>query len=473
MSRDRRLLILSTTVLLIALHTPTAPAREAPTSTVPVGVAQLEITPETPVRMYGYAARKTESEAIAGRLHAKALAIGEDERLAVLLTVDCGAVPRALRDEVYRRVNRETPIAPERFVLCNSHNHSGPNLKGMDAIEGDQHARLVQYAEQLTDRLVRVVQQAVGSRVPARLAVAQGEVGFASNRRVLTDGQWTGFGAVPEAPADHSLSVLKATDVDGQLLALLSNYACHNTTLRGDFKEIHGDWAACAQEAIEANHPGTTALISIGCGADSDPCPHGTVDLCQQHGRALADQVQRLVAGPWTPISPQLTAQRSVLEIPWAKSPDMEKAKEAAERSYPVKQAVERIEQGEKLPETAAFQISTWTFGDDLAMVFFSDEVVVDYALRLKRELDAKRLWITAYADDVSRYIVSERLIGEGGYEVRNSLSATVTFGQPAQLDPPMEERIITRVKAMLPETFHAEPASSSAGAGTQTSLRR
>ena len=62
---------------------------------VPVGVAKVDITPETPVRMYGYASRTTESEGVAGRLHAAALAIGSDsgEGPAVLLTVDCGAVP--------------------------------------------------------------------------------------------------------------------------------------------------------------------------------------------------------------------------------------------------------------------------------------------------------------------------------------------------------------------------------------------
>ena len=44
--------------------------------------------------------------------------------------------------------------------------------------------------------------------------------------------------------------------------------------------------------------------------------------------------------------------------------------------------------------------MQTWTFGDSLAMVFLPGEVVVDYSLRLKSELDAPRLWVTAYAND-------------------------------------------------------------------------
>ena len=426
--------------------------------TVPAGVATVDITPEFPVRMYGYGSRKTESERIAGRLRAKALAIGGDngEGPAVLLTVDCGAVPDDLRDEVYQRIAGKTRLAPERFVLSNSHNHSGPNLKGMASISGEEHDRLARYARQLVDRLEQVVLEALKTRQPCRLAFAQGSVGFAANRRVLKDGKWAGFGAVPDGAVDHSLPVLKVTRDDGTVLAVVANYACHCTTLRGNFKEIHGDWAACAQAFIEADHPGTVAMISIGCGADSDPCPHGTVVLCEQHGRALADEVKRLVLGPWKSVEPRLVARQTIADIAFQDSPDREQLRQNAKRSYSLSALLERLERGEDLPRAKTHGIVTWTFGNDLAMVFLSDEVVVDYALRLKRELDGSRLWVSAYSNSVSRYIVSQRLIGEGGYEVRNSLTSLVTFGRPETLKPAMEDRVVERVKRMLPESFHA-----------------
>jgi len=73
-----------------------------PAGTIPVGVAKVDITPETPVRMYGYASRKTESEGIAGPLKASALVLGADSAQgpAVMLTVDCGSVPKALLDKL-------------------------------------------------------------------------------------------------------------------------------------------------------------------------------------------------------------------------------------------------------------------------------------------------------------------------------------------------------------------------------------
>lgn len=430
----------------------------SPAALVPVGVAKVDITPEMPVRMYGYAARKTESEGVAGRLKASALALGSDGEPgpAILLTVDCGAVPDNLRQEVLRRVNSRFPLRPERFVLCNAHNHSGPDLKGMAAMAGTEREHLEQYARFLVDRLESVVVEALKSRRPGKLAWTAGSVPFAANRRVLKDGKWVGFGAMLDAPADRSLPLLCARDAQGKLLAVVLNYACHNTTLRGNFRQIHGDWAGCAQEYIEADQPGAVALVTIGCGADADPYPHGTVELCQKHGRAVADEVKRLLAGAMRPVRFPLLARSASLEIPFAPLPSMEELQTLAKRSYPAQRMLRLIQQGQKPPQSRAYIITVWAFDEDLAMVFLSDEVVVDYALRMKRQFDGSRLWITAYAHGVSNYIVSKRLLGEGGYEVNNSLSSLVTFGRPEQLQPAMEDRIVHEVGKLLPASFLA-----------------
>lgn len=430
----------------------------SPPPLVSVGVAKVDITPEMPVRMYGYASRKTESEGVAGRLKASALALGSDADPgpAVLLTVDCGAVPDNLRQEVLRRVAKRFPLRPERFVLCNSHNHSGPDLKGMGAMAGTEREHLEQYARFLVDRLESVVLEALKSRRPGRLEWTTGSVPFAANRRVLKDGKWTGFGAVLDAPADRSLPLLRVSDAQGKLLAVAVNYACHNTTLRGNFKQIHGDWAGWAQEYIEADHPGAVALVTIGCGADADPYPHGTMELCQKHGREVADEVKRLLAGPMRPVRFPLVARSATVEIPFAPLPSTAELQALAKRSYSAQRMLRMIQEGQKPPSTRPYIITVWAFGDDLAMVFLSDEVVVDYALRMKRQFDGSRMWITAYAHGVSNYIVSKRLLGEGGYEVNNSLSSLVTFGRPEQLQPAMEDRIVEQVGKLLPASFHA-----------------
>jgi hypothetical protein len=372
-----------------------------------------------------------------------------------MLTVDCGSVPELLFKKLLGRLVSEAGIQPERFVLCHSHCHSGPNLKGMDAMQGQEKRHLEQYADLLLKRLEAVVLQALAKRVPGRLDWTQGSAQVAANRRVLTDGQWTGFGAVPEGAVDHSLPLLRATDTNGRLLAVVINYACHNTTLRGNFMQIHGDWAGCAQEYIEANHPGALCLINIGCGADSDPCPHGTVALCEQHGQAIAQEVGRLLKGPFKSVKPDIRARAKIIPFLIQATPSVAALKKRPGQSWLLSDTTRQMESGEAIPASMDYRIVTWCFGDDLAMVFLENEVVVDYALRMKREFAGDRLWVTAYTNDVSTYVASKRLISEGGYEVRNSLSSKLSFGQPKAVEPAVEDSIVATVGELLPPAFH------------------
>jgi len=84
-------------------------------------------------------------------------------------------------------------------------------------------------------------------------------------------------------------------------------------------------------------------------------------------------------------------------------------------------------------------------------MVFLPGEVVVDYALRLKKEFDPARLWINAYANDVPCYIPSERILQEGGYE---GGGAMIYYDRPTRFAPGVEDRIVQAVHALLPTQF-------------------
>jgi hypothetical protein len=74
----------------------------------------------------------------------------------------------------------------------------------------------------------------------------------------------------------------------------------------------------------------------------------------------------------------------------------------------------------------------------------------------MKRDFDGGRLWINAYTGDVSNYVASNRLLKEGGYEVQNSVNAMVSYGRPERVQPPIEDRIVGRVRELLPEGFRS-----------------
>ncbi|MEZ6105457.1 MAG: hypothetical protein R3B96_04940 [Pirellulaceae bacterium] len=83
---------------------------------------------------------------------------------------------------------------------------------------------------------------------------------------------------------------------------------------------------------------------------------------------------------------------------------------------YNARWQLARLDAGEPLLDHLDYPVQTFRFGNDLGVVLLAGEVCVDYAHRLKRELNVDRLWTTAYANDFCAYIPSERLRQEGGY---------------------------------------------------------
>jgi putative membrane-bound dehydrogenase-like protein len=418
-----------------------------------VGVARQDITPDYPVRLSGYGGRRAESEGVMQRIYAKALAINQPGgQPAVLITVDNCGVPGAMRAEVLKRL-AGTGITGEHFAIGSSHTHSAPMLEGvlpnlfsMD-IPAEHKVNIVRYTRELTDKLEQVARAALKNRQPAQLAWGQGKAQFARNRRT------------PGGPVDHDVPVLRVTAPDGQARALLVNYACHCTTVTGEFNHICGDWAGYAQEFLERDFPGATVLTIIGCGADQNPFPRPGFDLAKQHGEELTRSVKGVLAGPLKPLTAALECRSKDIRLAFDTLPTREELEQRATNktpniSYPAKVNLARLALGQKLPTELPYLVQTWNFGNELAMVFLPGEVVVDYSLRLKKDFDATRMWVNGYANDVPCYIPSGRVLKEGGYE---GGGAMVYYDRPTRFAADVEDRIFGALKELIPKAFLAD----------------
>jgi hypothetical protein len=99
------------------------------------------------------------------------------------------------------------------------------------------------------------------------------------------------------------------------------------------------------------------------------------------------------------------------------------------------------------LPTTQKMPVQVWRFGTDLTLVTLGGEVVVDYALRLRREHPDDHVWPVGYANDVFGYVPSRRVLQEGGYEGGDSM---IYYGRPAPFTPAVEELIMGEVERLL-----------------------
>jgi len=439
------------------------------------GAAKAKITPEELGWLGGYGHRNRPAEGVAADLWTRALAL-EDKagHRCVLVSTDIHIFSREQHREIVEIVRKRHGLEERDVMLIATHTHSGPALpRGFDpgiswGLDEGEMRKLLASSDRVRDQTLDVIARALSDLQPARLSFGRGKAEFGVNRRVpKVDGSYD-FGSNPAGVSDPDVPVLLVESTKGVPRAVVFTYACHCTSIRNGqegFYKYHPDYAGVAAEQIERQLPGSTALYATGCAGDIDPQPQGGVKQAEQHGQALSAVVlgtlngaqRRQIRGP-------LRTNYREIALPLETIPSRQKYVElsGSRVSYRQRHARYVLTQMDAatLPKEVPFPIQVWRFGKDLTLVALSGEVVVDYALRLKKELGADRTWPVAYANEVPCYIPSERILKEGGYEagwdgdqgpgVPGATSNVLFYGWAAPLASGVEERIMAAVRSLV-----------------------
>jgi neutral ceramidase len=418
------------------------------------GVAVTKITPPLPFWLSGYAARTNPAASVRTDLYAKALAFSDEQGgRAVIVTTDLIGLPREVTDVAAASAIKAHALHRGQILFNSSHTHSGPvvwpNLRVMFDFGPEERERAIQYSRRLADDLSAVIAAAFSNLAPARLAFGTGRAEFAINRRQpATSGFRIGTNAT--GPMDHSVPVLRVTAPDGALRAVLFGYACHNTTVGANLYRVDADYAGAAQRDLEKAHPGATALFLILCGADQNPNPRGTYELLEQHGGELAAAVERVLAGELKPVRPPLRAAYQAIQLDFVPRTREDFQTEAQDKNkFKVRRAelmLEALARGETL-RSLTYPVQALRFSDDLTLLALGGEVVVDYALRARREFPRENLVVAGWCNQVDCYIPSVRILREGGYEPVDSM---IYYAQPGPLAETVEENIFKTLRDLM-----------------------
>ena len=386
---------------------------EKPEASWKAASASTKITPHRPMPMSGYASRKANpAEGTEQDLFAKALAIEDPEgNRIVFLTTDLIGIISKYRADVEKAVGEKYNLAPGALVMNASHTHCAPSYGRDDTLD---------YYEKLVEQTVALIGQALESLEPAKVFYSEGKCAFAMNRRTPTPSGYRNH-PNPQGLVDHTVPVLSVRDLDGNLKTALFGYACHNTTM--GFMKWFGDYAGYAQEYLEADHEGLTAMFMNGCSGDQNPYPRRMLYFAQRHGRSLA------------------TAVEAALEVSQGSFFHQK------EISGTIRSDIDTVTLSfteESKRDDYDYPIQVVRVGDALSMIAMAGEVTIDYSLRLKKELASKDapVWVSGYTNDYNGYVPSKRVLLEGGYEASS---------RPWK--PELEEKIIEKVHSMVKAT--------------------
>ncbi len=420
------------------------------------GFAQVKITPPGPMWMSGYSSRTGPSEGTEIELWTKAAvlqpAVGKP---LVLVSLDLVGIDRDTSIEIVDRILERDRLPRGNVAISVSHTHCGPvvgtNLTSMYFYDDAQSKLVKAYTEALPGLVLKAVNDAYSAMEPVTLSWATGTSGFAVNRRENkeADVPMLREKGLLKGPVDHDVPVLAARDVKNKLKGVVFGYACHATVL--SYMKWSGDYPGFAMLDVEKANPGAIAMFFAGCGADQNPLPRREVALAKKYGKQLADSVNAVLAKPMTPLSAQSAAVYREIELPLKEVPTREELirQSMAKDKYIAARAkllLKQLAAGKEIPSVYPYPIQAWRLGKDLTLVTLGGEVVVDYSLRLKKELGGN-LWVMGYANDVMAYIPSARVLKEGGYEGASSM---IYYGLPSVWGEKVEDLIVDEVSRQV-----------------------
>jgi hypothetical protein len=423
-----------------------------------VGIAARDITPELPIRLAGYAARKREADKVDAPLLVQALALKNTsgERF-VFVALDNCEVSHAFMQPVLQQLAEKFQLGRGEVAVVSSHTHSAPvlaqTLTNLVQPESAEREHIENYSRSLQAKLVEVVGAALANCRPAMLEQGLGRAAFAMNRRVF-QGDQVVIGNNPDGPVDWDVPVLRVKGTNGAVRAILFGYACHGTSVpAGDnWYTVSGDYMAYARQQLQAHEPGAVAIFLTGMGADANPAPRGGLQDAKRHGLELAGAVIGVLDRPMRPVRGAFKLVYDEVDLPLAPSPSREQLERDArsQDSYVKRRAqsyLGRLAAGEQLPDSIKLPLAVVRLGEDLTFVLMGGEVVVDYSLRIKRLLADEHPWTIGYAYEVPCYIPSARLLKEGGYEVDSSL---VYYGYYGPFRGTIDSVVFSRLESML-----------------------
>jgi len=375
------------------------------------GVARIDITPDKPVTLSGYAGRKGLSTGVHDPLSARVLAFEAAGKRLVLVSLDIigfyGGTDEYLRSALLKEFN----LQPSELFLSAIHTHAAPTPT-IDRERG--HENNVAYMEGLRGKLLEVVRQALGRMEAASLGLGVGYCPIGSNRRELRlndKGESSiVLGRNPYGPTDKEVLVMKVAKADGTPLAVAFDYATHGTSLGFDNYTVSGDVLGLAEQFVEKILGSeVVAPAFVGASGNIDPWYRvlpkfneepGWVPEPVLLGTFLGEEVVHVYrdikqTGP----ADKVATNWATLQLPAKPGDDV-----AADKS----------------PKTMPFVISVARVGD-VAFVGLGGEVLTEIGLAIKAGSPCPHTFVITHCNGAAGYLAPKELHVQGGYEVTSS----------------------------------------------------
>jgi len=409
------------------------------------GAALVDITPPPGLLFSGFAARSAPAIGAHDPLTVRAVVVN-DTALVVADVI-------GLHEEMSRRIRARCVLPDDNVVLTALHNHGGPvSMAGRLSLAADLH-----YLQRLEDACVEAIDTAVKNARPATMTIGLGADPDVARNRRHADG-----------PLDRAVPVLRIRDEEGQVIAIVTAYACHPVVLGADNLLWTADYPHFVRQRLEVAYPGAMAMFVTGCTGDANTghSAHASISLAANPDRsfAAAERLGTRIAhaallAAETPAGSHIKVGNRTLELAFerreAQPPEALAAAWQVEReaAAPARaalldhwitwaQTIAPIEPG---PWEARVTVLDW---GGVPIVALPGEIFAETALDIRTHFDAPG-FVIDFAEGNPGYIPPASEFASGGYEVDE---AHRYYGQPATFAPGSAESLASAAIELLGE---------------------
>jgi len=368
-----------------------------------IGISQINITPDQPVIMSGYDARKTPSVGVHDSLIASALFFTNDRDKALLITADIIGFPHLFIDTLKKLISEKTSIPEDHILLIALHNHGGPAIHTYESILPESNEA---YIRGLKVKLVTLALDATKSPMAFTMGIGKASCSKNINRRAVFADGGVWLGRNPDGLCDHELDIIKFLDEKNQLIAVLLNWPCHGTVSGQENYQLTGDWPAAAARYIR-KLSGKDIVVAVTAGASANINPiygpgndFGEVEAVGYH---VAQEAWKIFDKIKTTPVKSIKCSYSVMNYP---------GKKMWKDRFP--------ENCEPSGSNVNLRLSALKL-DNIVFMGVSGELMTEMGMQMKKASIYPNTIVLTHCNGLSGYICTDKAFTEGGYEPKVS----------------------------------------------------
>lgn len=427
--------------------------RESSGSEILYNFRSVDITPDEPVLLAGFANREGASASIHRRLKSSAMVVKQDSAMACMIFNDLMELAPEYVTEIKEKITQQTGLHGQYIFIMQSHSHSAPIMDGMGLGWSDANKRYLHSTiDSIADNAIAVI-TGTASFVPAAFKIGTGTCNINTNRRSVDPETGEAvIGKSEDGNCDKTVKVLQVTDKEGNTLNTIFNYACHPVTLGYKSRAVSSDFAGSAEEVV-ARHFGGQALLMTGASGDVNPVNGLSANpaVADTEGAKLGDAVNSATFITDS-IGNGLKVYNLAVDLPYRDTgitaafiDEQVKIKSAQKTEFIHWQKdvatwggimKKQLAEKGRLPAVRHMQLGALKVGSTV-IVFTQGEFFNSYQVKLRNKFPGVDILFAGYTNGEAGYVPDGAAFALKGYEVDQ---AYIYLREPSPLKPETEK---------------------------------